>query len=414
MNIQNTQTQKKTPQQILEEIKQKALAIQSGLSNQSQTQTTPRAEAFNKYAEAFIPTQEEKDYQSRISSIMGKREATDIRVGDEPISAQAMAGRREMLTKEEQAQLVPMQRQLAILQGQRQASLDTQKLRYEEEKSKEESKGKTATVGKSLYQYDPTTNSYKLAVEGPKEYQSGSIGEYEYYRDNEMAAGRKPMGYNEYQTLDANRKRPTAQGGGASSGVDSAVIDAIIQNPKLYDGLSPTERAKHLPELAKMGFTGEVISEYQVERSGRTIGVIDNLIKKAEESPGIFGRTAALPIPDWMRSDAFRNYKYELVSLAANIFATELTAMREASKTGGAVGNVSDAEGERFANAIGALNMAQSYEEIVKQLGIAKDSLTKWRDAIKKYQADSGNNEENELLKAGYTPEQIQQIKSAQ
>ena len=56
--------------------------------------------------------------------------------------------------------------------------------------------------------------------------------------------------------------------------------------------------------------------------------------------------------------------------------------MREASKTGGAVGNVSDREGDRFANALGALSMEQSPANVQKQLTILIDSARKWQVAV--------------------------------
>mgnify|MGYP001605059495 CR=1 FL=1 len=58
--------------------------------------------------------------------------------------------------------------------------------------------------------------------------------------------------------------------------------------------------------------------------------------------------------------------------------------MREASKTGGAVGNVSDREGDRFANALGALEMSQSAENVQKQLTILIDSARKWQETVNK------------------------------
>lgn len=50
--------------------------------------------------------------------------------------------------------------------------------------------------------------------ESEKKYQGGIVGEYQFYVDLEQAAGRTPVGFNEYQTLDANRKAKAAGGGG--------------------------------------------------------------------------------------------------------------------------------------------------------------------------------------------------------
>lgn len=67
-------------------------------------------------------------------------------------------------------------------------------------------------------------------------------------------------------------------------------------------------------------------------------------------------------------------------TLKSQSFITALGAMREASKTGGAVGNVSDAEGGRFENAYVSLEQAQSYGQYVSELdrliAIAEESKT--------------------------------------
>lgn len=55
-------------------------------------------------------------------------------------------------------------------------------------------------------------------------------------------------------------------------------------------------------------------------------------------------------------------------TLKSQAFISALGAMRAASKTGGAVGNVSDAEGGRFENAFVSLMQAQSYPQFIEQL----------------------------------------------
>lgn len=50
----------------------------------------------------------------------------------------------------------------------------------------------------------------KIETIKENQYQSGSIGEYQFYADQEKAAGRTPMGYDAWLTADANRKNTTA------------------------------------------------------------------------------------------------------------------------------------------------------------------------------------------------------------
>lgn len=58
--------------------------------------------------------------------------------------------------------------------------------------------------------------------------------------------------------------------------------------------------------------------------------------------------------------------------------------MREASKTGGALGQVSDREGAWLASSLGALNMNQSPEMVVKQLKLIDESMKRWQSAVDK------------------------------
>lgn len=126
---------------------------------------------------------------------------------------------------------------------------------------------------------------------------------------------------------------------------------------------------------------GEV-SPYQQERAFRTTQSVNELRRTAVANPGIFGRTAALPVPGFLRSDAFRNFSSELNTLKSSIAFGELTAMREASKTGGALGQVSDREGKLLESALGALEMNQSPENFVKQLDKINASITRWQNAM--------------------------------
>jgi len=75
-------------------------------------------------------------------------------------------------------------------------------------------------------------------------------------------------------------------------------------------------------------------------------------------------------------------YEAQLDALKGNIIPAALGAMRDASKTGGALGQVSDREGNWLAASLGALNMEQSPEQVVKQLKQIDEALTRWQVAV--------------------------------
>jgi len=193
--------------------------------------------------------------------------------------------------------------------------------------------------------------------------------------------------------------KPGASGGTIGGTAQSVYIEGQDPTVDAYaqEFLSGRMKLENVPTdyrgLVAQAVSGKTIeqapSEYKVERTDRAISSVAGLLKKAKENPDIFGRTAAFPLPDFARSDAFRDFKAQLIPLKSGIFVNELTAMRDASKTGGAVGQVSDAEGARFENALGALEMSQSPKEFIKQLGIIQDSLTNWKAAMATRGADT-------------------------
>ena len=144
------------------------------------------------------------------------------------------------------------------------------------------------------------------------------------------------------------------------------------------------------------------ISPYQDERSIRTVQSVDELLAKAKKNPGIFGRTAAAPIPEFLRSDAYRNFDSELNTLKSNISFGELTAMREASKTGGALGQVSNIELGLLESALGALKLSQSPENFQAQLQKVKESINRWREAMGASQLGGGSDLASQVRAKGY------------
>lgn len=120
-------------------------------------------------------------------------------------------------------------------------------------------------------------------------------------------------------------------------------------------------------------------SAYSTERAARTVQSVDELINRV--TPWTVGLKGSLManIPE---TDA-RNFKAELDTLKANIAFNELTAMREASKTGGALGQVSDKESQLLQSALGSLDTGQSPENLKVQLQKIRESVTRWQDAAK-------------------------------
>jgi len=121
---------------------------------------------------------------------------------------------------------------------------------------------------------------------------------------------------------------------------------------------------------------------YSTEMATRTISKVDDLLRRVSRST-VGGLALILSkIPE---TPAY-NFKADLESLKANIAFNELTAMRQASKTGGALGQVSDREGRLLESALAALDIGQSPEHFKENLRKIKESIQRWQKALEQYQ----------------------------
>jgi hypothetical protein len=137
--------------------------------------------------------------------------------------------------------------------------------------------------------------------------------------------------------------------------------------------------------VAAGGGKKPVISDYQQERITRNINSIDDLVGQVSKWTTGPGSLLAL-IPGTAATD----FKADVNTLAANIAFGELTAMREASKTGGALGAVSERELQLLESALGSLDRAQSPTQFKQSLATIKESIQRWKDAVDQYGTAGG------------------------
>lgn len=117
-------------------------------------------------------------------------------------------------------------------------------------------------------------------------------------------------------------------------------------------------------------------STYSAERVGRTLQSARDLVDRVglmTAGPG--AALSAIPGTD------ARDFRADLDTLKANIAFGELSAMREASKTGGALGSVAIRELELLESALGALDQGQSPENLAKNLKQIETSMSRWQQA---------------------------------
>src|SRR3990167_7187368 len=138
--------------------------------------------------------------------------------------------------------------------------------------------------------------------------------------------------------------------------------------PVAEKGLPPQEEPAHVKEKAMAQGSGEAEATREAEKSQAKlrVNIISDTMSRLKQStselladPGIASITGVLQgrLPAITQGQANALAKYNNIS--SQIFINALQAMREASKTGGAVGNVSDKEGDRLEQAWVALERTQ-------------------------------------------------------
>ncbi len=172
--------------------------------------------------------------------------------------------------------------------------------------------------------------------------------------------------------------RARAVGGGTPN--TDALVQAIKEDPSIFAGLSKPAQAKLAPALAAAGFDFKQpptpANPYNVERMQRVLEDVKGL--KGAVSNWTVGAGSMLKgIP----ATSAKDFGAKLDTLKANIAFNELAEMRAASKTGGALGQVSDKESQLLSAALGALDQAQSPDQFTEQLQKIEDSVARWNAA---------------------------------
>jgi hypothetical protein len=116
-------------------------------------------------------------------------------------------------------------------------------------------------------------------------------------------------------------------------------------------------------------------SSYSSEKNRRTINAVQDLTKRVSEwTTGYGSLLSSVP-----RSDA-RNFAADLDTLKGQVAFGELQAMRDASKTGGALGQVAIRELDLLQSSLGALDQGQSPANMLKNLRQIEDSINRFQD----------------------------------
>ena len=139
------------------------------------------------------------------------------------------------------------------------------------------------------------------------------------------------------------------------------------------------------------------VSQYQIDANARIMASADDLIGRTDNSTVGIGGVVGRKIP----GSAAANYSADMDTLKANIAFGALQQMRDASKTGGALGQVSERELALLESTLAGLNLQQSPENMKKNLQTIKDSIQRFNEAA---------GVANQSSTTTYTKDQIKQM----
>lgn len=115
----------------------------------------------------------------------------------------------------------------------------------------------------------------------------------------------------------------------------------------------------------------------------QNIEKLDTALKELDESPGLSRITGPIAGRVGNLTEDATNAQAKLDSAKAQIFISALQSMREASKTGGAVGNVTDKEGDKLQATLAALDQKQGTPQFRDELRKARHQLARSRQIIR-------------------------------
>lgn len=157
----------------------------------------------------------------------------------------------------------------------------------------------------------------------------------------------------------------------------------VVRDGKVTPIQKGTARPGDVPyEKGAVDAKDTTTSDYTATRTERVLDSARTLRKKVSRWTVGYGSKLA-GIPETEAAD----FKAELDTLIANIAFSELAEMRAASKTGGALGQVSNTELGLLGSVQGALDRNQSPENFAAQLDKIIGSLERWKEAKARYGA---------------------------
>lgn len=148
--------------------------------------------------------------------------------------------------------------------------------------------------------------------------------------------------------------------------------------------LNPAEGVKPIPN-SPTDLAQRAAAEKEGTGTGNTIARIDNVMSELDRAISGVGYTTTGLIGAATKNlpgSPAKDLSGSLTTIKANIGFNELQAMREASPTGGALGQVAVQELEALQSVLASLEQDQSPERVAENLNKVKNHYARWRSIV--------------------------------
>jgi hypothetical protein len=288
---------------------------------------------------AALREQRRKELQAGIQSQLGRESTMDIEAARERAAMERERAAQEFQTG---TATTAFGRQQQLAGEQAAAAQALERLRQE----KPDQSITEFDVFREMHKGEPdlVEKWLKLKAQFPKP--DSSITPFDVFRQQKEAAG-LPVDLKEYY-----RMQPAMQG-----------LPSLIELRGAQAG--QIKEAQETREL------------YTKERANRTVNAIDEIVPLVNNmTAGAGSLLGNLPLT------GARTLRAKLDTLKANITQNELAQMRATSRSGGALGAVSDREGNLLANSLGAIDQGMNPEDLKKELTNIKGIVQRYQQAV--------------------------------
>ena len=315
----------------------------------TQQQPISKSQELKDFIATLAKSQQERELEERLNATLSGGEQSINQIRNQPIAQNFITGQAAAVERQTQQQATGLQRELERLSGQRGEQSEQQRFLLD------------------LMQQERT---------GEESSRRFDIGQQNVQTEQQLEQSKFDESKRQFGIKEQSVDTQIVQAGGRSVLINSQTGEEIRDLGATEGALARFATLSKAAEDAKSA--GEDVSPFLKELgSVATTNVSDLKGRVAINTVGA-GALFGIKVPG---TDAF-DFAADLETLKADIGFGILQQMREASKTGGALGQVSERELAFLQATLGSLNQLQSAGNFNKNLDRVQKSINRWTSSV--------------------------------